>query len=111
MTYHPIQNIDIMENFVLHEWLTWSEHLIYNYAIKYKTKEDAIGYTRVFFSNSPTRQAYDRIVNHFKLLREYMQDWKIYLEPIVQFEKNIIKKSAKDWKGRPSKYVAPESQS
>ena len=39
---HPIQHVDIFENFVLHNGLTWSEHLVYNYGLKYGTKEDAI---------------------------------------------------------------------
>lgn len=103
-----IQHIDIFENFVLHNWLTWSEHLVYNYWLKYWTKEDAIGYARVFFSNSPVRDAYDRVVNRFKLLEESVQDGKIMLTPTHSFEKSIVRKAAKDWKGRPNKYTAEE---
>lgn len=99
----PIQHVDIFENFVLHNWLTWSEHLVYNYGLKYWTKEDAIGFTRVFFSNSPVREAYDRVVNRFKLLEESIVDGKIILTPTHQFQKNIVRKAAKDSRWRPNK--------
>ena len=102
---HPVQHVDIFENFILHNWLTWSEHLVYNYGLKYGTKEDAIWFARVFFSNSPVREAYDRVVNNFKLLEESVVDGKIVLTPTHTFEKNIVRKAAKDWKGRPNKYT------
>lgn len=99
----PIQHIDLFENFILHSELTWSEHLVYNYWLKYRTKEDAIWYARVFFSNSPVREAYDRVVNKFKLLEESIVDGKIILMPNHTFEKNIVRKAAKDSRWRPNK--------
>ena len=105
---HPVQHIDIFENFILHNGLTWSEHLIYNYGLRYGTKEDAIGYTRIFFTNSPTRDAYDRVVKKFKLLEESIVEGKIILTQTNVFQRNIVKKQAKDWKGRPRKYTYDE---
>jgi hypothetical protein len=91
MTMRPIQNIDILENFVLHEGLSFAEMLVYNYALKFRSKDDIIGHCRVFLSQVPIRKAYDRLVNHFKILREFHDNGKLTVQVVTQFEKNIVK--------------------
>jgi UDP-N-acetylglucosamine:LPS N-acetylglucosamine transferase len=91
MKMRPIQNIDILNNFVLHEGLSFAEMLVYNYATKFRSKDDIIGHCRVFFTKLPIRNEYDRLVNHFKILREFHENGKITVQVVTQFEKNIVK--------------------
>lgn len=103
MTKTREQSVDILQDFVLHSALTFSELLIYNYARKYRTKKEILGHVRKYLTVNPIRLGYKNLVHNLNILEETVVNWVWYVDVVESFEKDIIPEEVRTERGRPTK--------